>query len=49
MYTAYESFMAKRIISGSRSYTEVVTARPDLKAGIDAYLTEVGRQDLIVE
>ena len=49
MYTVYESFMAKKIIAGSKTYVEVITARPDLKAGIDAYLIETGHQDLITE
>jgi len=41
-------FMAKRIIAGRNTYTEVVTARPDLKADIDQYLTENGHLELIV-
>lgn len=49
MYTVYESFMAKKIISGSKTYTSVVTARPDLKTGIDSYLIEIGHQYLITE
>jgi len=53
MYTATEKFMAKQIIVKTDSgiegtYTEVITARPDLKTGIDNYLREVGRMDLIV-
>jgi len=47
MYTATEKFMANQIISG-KDYTTVITARPDLKAGIDAYLLQQGRGDLIV-
>lgn len=35
------------IISGRYDYTFVVNRRPDLKADIDAYLTEQGRTDLI--
>lgn len=46
MYTVYESFMAKRIIAG-KNYGEVIQARPDLKVGIDAYLTEQGHVNLI--
>lgn len=41
-------FMAKRIIAGKNGYVEVVTARPDLKAGIDGYLTGNGHSELIV-
>lgn len=40
-------FMAKRIINGKNWYTEVVTARPDLKVGIDEYLIENGYDNLI--
>ncbi len=43
------AYMAKRIIEGAYAYSYVVAKRPDLKAGIDAYLTEQGRADLIVE
>jgi len=46
--TAIEIFMAKRIIAGRNTYTEVITARPDLKAGIDQYLTENGHPELII-
>lgn len=35
------------IIKGAYQYDFVVTRRPDLKADIDAYLTEQGREDLI--
>lgn len=41
-------FMAKRIIAGKNGYVEVVTARPDLKAGIDGHLAEKGYGELIV-
>ena len=41
-------FMAKRIIARRNDYGEVVVARPDLKAGIDAYLIENGHGELIV-
>jgi len=40
-------FMAKRIIDERNSYMEVVTVRPDLKDGIDAYLVETGHGELI--
>lgn len=46
--TAIEILMAKRIIAGRNDYGEVVVARPDLKAGIDAYLIENGHEVLIV-
>ena len=42
-------YMAKRIIEGVYTYTYVIGKRPDLKAGIDAYLIETGHQNLIVE
>ena len=41
-------FMAKRIIVGRNDYQEVVTARPDLKAGIDEHLIKTGNETLIV-
>ena len=41
-------FLAKRIIAGRNTYTEVVTARPDLKADIDQYLTDNGHPELII-
>jgi hypothetical protein len=41
------AYMAQRIIDGVYTYQYVITKRPDLKAGIDAYLTEKGRTDLI--
>ena len=42
------NFMAQRIIDGRNEYIDVITARPDLKTGIDAYLILKGRKDLIV-
>jgi hypothetical protein len=42
-------YLANRIITGALDYTLVVTRRPELKAGIDAHLTAVGREDLIHE
>ena len=43
------AYMGQRIIDGAYTYTYVISKRPDLKAGIDAYLTEQGRQDLIAQ
>jgi hypothetical protein len=40
-------YMGQRIIDGAYSYSYVISKRPDLKTGIDAYLTEQGREDLI--
>ena len=42
-------YMAQRIINGVYTYDYVINKRPDLKAGIDAYLTEKGRTDLITQ
>ncbi len=47
MYTKIEAYLGQRIIDGAMDYATVVTARPANKAGIDAYLTEKGRTDLI--
>lgn len=41
------AYLAQRIIDGAYTYEFVISKRPDLKAGIDAYLTEKGRADLI--
>jgi hypothetical protein len=41
-------FLAMRIINGENTYIEVVTAKPNYKAGIDNYLTVNGHADLIV-
>lgn len=41
------AYMGQRIIDGAYTYTYVISKRPDLKDGIDAYLTEQGRGDLI--
>jgi hypothetical protein len=43
------AYMGQRIIDGAYTYDYVISKRPDLKAGIDAYLTEQGRQDLITQ
>lgn len=41
------NYMGQRIIDGAYTYDYVISKRPDLKSGIDAYLTSNGRQDLI--
>jgi hypothetical protein len=43
------AYLAQRIIDGAYTYDYVISKRPDLKAGIDAYLIEKGRQDLITQ
>ncbi|WP_275896033.1 hypothetical protein [Aeribacillus pallidus] len=40
-------YMGQRIIDGAYSYDYVISKRPDLKVGIDTYLQEKGREDLI--
>lgn len=40
-------YMGQRIIDGIYTYAYVISKRPDLKVGIDAYLTTKGREDLI--
>lgn len=41
------AYMGQRIIDGVYTYNYVVSKRPDLQDGIDAYLAEKGRQDLL--
>ena len=41
------NYMGQRIIDGAHTYDYVISRRPDLKEGIDAYLQEKGREDLI--
>lgn len=41
------AYMAQRIIDGAYIYDYVFTKRPDLKAGIDTYLIERGKIELI--
>ena len=41
------AYMAQRIIDGVYTYDYVISKRPDLKTGIDDYLTKKGRTDLI--
>ena len=43
------AYLAQRIIDGAYTYEYIISKRPDLKAGIDAYLIEKGRQDLITQ
>lgn len=42
------AYLGNQIIMGSLNYVTVVTKRADLKDGIDTYLIEKSRQDLIV-
>lgn len=42
-------YLASRIIEEAYTYTYVVGKRPDLKTGIDAYLIEQCRADLITQ
>lgn len=41
------AYMGQRIIDGVYTYDYVISKRADLKPGIDAYLTEQNRADLI--
>lgn len=41
------NYLANQIILGNLNYTTVVTKYPNYKVGIDAYLNEKGRADLI--
>ncbi|MEH7157482.1 hypothetical protein [Neobacillus drentensis] len=41
------AYMAQRILTGAYTYDYVISKRPDLQAGIDAYLISQGREDLI--
>lgn len=43
------AYMAQRIIDGAQDYAYVISKRPDLKEGIDTYLSEKGHADLIVQ
>lgn len=40
-------YLAQRIIDGAYTYNYVISKRPDLKEGINAYLAEKERIDLI--
>ncbi|WP_433618801.1 hypothetical protein [Paenibacillus cellulositrophicus] len=43
------AYMGQRIIDEAYTYDYVISKRPDLKTGIDEYLTDKGREDLITE
>jgi hypothetical protein len=43
------AYLASRIIDGVYTYDYVISKRPDLKSGIDAYLISQGREDLITK
>lgn len=43
------AYLAQRILDGAYTYDFVISRRPDLKAGIDAYLILKGREDLITQ
>lgn len=40
-------YLAQRIIEGAYTYSYVISIRLDLKEGIDQYLIEHDKQDLI--
>ena len=42
-------YLGQRIIDEAYSYDYVISKRPDLKSGIDAYLTENGQEALITQ
>jgi len=41
------AYLAQRIIDGAYTYAYVISKRPDLQVGIDAYLIDKERADLI--
>ncbi|MET1173761.1 hypothetical protein [Paenibacillus amylolyticus] len=41
------SYMGMRIIEGAYTYEYVCERRPDLRDGIDGYLVQQGREELI--
>lgn len=41
------AYLAQRIIDEAYTYGYVIGKRPDLQAGIDTYLRDKGREDLI--
>lgn len=42
-------YMGQRIIDEAYTYDYVISKRPDLKGGIDNFLTSNGREDLITQ
>lgn len=42
-------YLAQRIIDGVYTYEYVFSKRPDLKTGIDIYLTDHGKGELITQ
>lgn len=43
------SYMGQRIIDGAFTYDYVISKRPDLQDGINIYLTNNNRADLITQ
>lgn len=43
------AYMGQRIIDGAYKYDYVISKRPDLKEGIDAYLISKDREELITQ
>jgi hypothetical protein len=43
------AYLAQRILDGAYTYDFVISRRPDLKEGIDAYLIEKGKDELITD
>ncbi len=43
------AYMGQRIIDGAYTYAYVISKRPDLKEGIDAYLISKEQQNLITQ
>jgi hypothetical protein len=43
------NYIAQRVIDGAQDYTNVISRRSDLKASIDTYLLEKGKEDLITQ
>lgn len=41
-------YLGSRIKTGALTYSQVVSARPDLKEAIDSYLQIEGKEDLIL-
>ena len=41
------NYLGQRIIDGAYTYEYVISKRPDLQEGIDAYLISNGKEDLI--